>query len=188
MSLRSPEGRAIAAGALRSDKGSVASDSCQTAEGAGHDTAAMTWMKNWQVSFLALAAIWGGSFWWISVGLSALSLIEVAGARLILGALTLLVVCRASGVRLPRGMQTWRHLAVVALLLNSVPFTLFAFGRTHVSSILAGIINATTPLAALAVIFIVRVTAPHLHRVQPPHLHVARHQRHIVSNVISVKM
>ena len=114
----------------------------------------MTWMKNWQVSFLALAAIWGCSFWWISVGLSALSPIEVAGGRLMLGALTLLVVCRASGVRLPRGVQTWRHLAVVALLLNSVPFTLFAFGQTHVSSILAGIINATTPLAALAVILI----------------------------------
>lgn len=43
----------------------------------------------------------------------------------------------------------WRHLFVVAVLLNSVPFTLFAFGETHISSALAGIINGATPLATL---------------------------------------
>ena len=43
-------------------------------------------------------------------------------------------------------------LVVLGLLWNSVPFTLFAFGETHISSVLAGIINAATPLTTLAVI------------------------------------
>ncbi len=108
----------------------------------------------WQVSFALLAAIWGCSFWWIKLGLAYLSPVEVAFTRLLLGATVLLVLCAATGTRLPRRVATWRHLAVVALLLNSVPFTLFAYGETHVTSVLAGIINAMTPLATLGVVLV----------------------------------
>ena len=59
-----------------------------------------------------------------------------------------------TGARLPRNLSTWRHLFVVAMLMNSIPFTLFAIGETHVSSVLAGIINAATPLTTLAVILL----------------------------------
>ncbi len=38
--------------------------------------------------------------------------------------------------------------------MNSIPFTLFAIGETQISSILAGIINAMTPLTTLAVILL----------------------------------
>jgi drug/metabolite transporter (DMT)-like permease len=45
----------------------------------------------------------------------------------------------------------------VAVLLNSAPFTLFSYGETHVSAVLAGLINAFTPLATLIVVlFILR--------------------------------
>jgi drug/metabolite transporter (DMT)-like permease len=53
---------------------------------------------------------------------------------------------------LPRARRTWGYLAVVALLFCSIPFTLFAWGETQVSSILAGIINACTPLATLLIV------------------------------------
>lgn len=105
----------------------------------------------WQISFLVLAAIWGCSFWWIKLGLRAFTPVQVAFVRLVLGAATLFVMTRLARVALPRLMSTWRHLAVVALLLNSVPFSLFAFGQTRVESILAGIINAVTPLAVTLV-------------------------------------
>ena len=101
----------------------------------------------WQVSFLVLAAIWGCSFWWIALGLRSFTPVQVAALRLVVGATTLLIICRIARVALPRAAATWRHLAVVALLLNSAPFSLFAFGQTRVTSILAGIINAVTPLA-----------------------------------------
>ncbi len=105
----------------------------------------------WQWWFLALGAIWGCSFLFIKLGLLALTPVGVAFGRLAIGAVVLLMIARATGTRLPRRRRTWGHLAVAALLFCSVPFTLFAWGETQVSSILAGIINACTPLAALVV-------------------------------------
>ena len=107
----------------------------------------------WQLSFVLLAAIWGCSFWWIELGLRSFAPVQVAFVRLVLGAVTLVVIVGVAKVALPRSRQTWMHLAVVALLLNSAPFSLFAFGQTKVTSILAGIINAVTPLAATVVAF-----------------------------------
>ncbi|MGQ7353220.1 EamA family transporter, partial [Quadrisphaera oryzae] len=65
---------------------------------------------------------------------------------------TLLVISATTRTRLPRTRRTWAHLLVLALLLNAAPFTLFAIGQQSVSSVLAGIINAITPLATLVVI------------------------------------
>jgi drug/metabolite transporter (DMT)-like permease len=108
----------------------------------------------WQVAFLLLAATWGCSFWWIKLGLQVLAPVQVAFVRLAIGASALLIVCAITGSRLPRSRTTWRHLIVVGLLWNSLPFTLFAVGETQISSVLAGIINAATPLTTLAVILI----------------------------------
>src|ERR1700689_5473831 len=119
----------------------------------GQSTARRYWLP-WQVSFVLLATTWGCSFWWIKLGLRYLSPIELAFTRIALGALALLVTCAVTKTHLPRRRTTGRHLAVVAVLLNSVPFALFAYGETHVSSILAGLINAMTPLATLAVLLI----------------------------------
>jgi drug/metabolite transporter (DMT)-like permease len=108
----------------------------------------------WQVSFLVLAATWGCSFWWMKLGLEVLAPVQVAFVRLAIGAAALLLICAVTGVRLPRNLSTWRHLFVVAMLVNSIPFTLFAYGETHIPSVLAGIINAATPLTTLAVILL----------------------------------
>jgi Permeases of the drug/metabolite transporter (DMT) superfamily len=108
----------------------------------------------WQVSFLLLGAIWGCSFWWIKLGLEMLAPVQVAFVRLAVGGGALLIVSALTGTRLPRSRSTWRHLFVMAMLMNSIPFTLFAIGETHVSSVLAGIINASTPLTTLAVILL----------------------------------
>jgi drug/metabolite transporter (DMT)-like permease len=108
----------------------------------------------WQVAFVLLGAIWGCSFWWIKLGLEMLAPVQVAFVRLAIGGLALLIVLRLTGSGLPRNIATWRHLFVVAMLMNSIPFTLFAIGETHVSSVLAGIINASTPLTTLAVIML----------------------------------
>ncbi len=101
-----------------------------------------------------MAATWGCSFWWIKLGLEVLEPVQVAFVRLAVGAMALLIVSAIIGARLPRDLSTWRHLFVVAMLVNSVPFTLFAYGETNISSVLAGIINAATPLTTLAVIML----------------------------------
>ena len=109
----------------------------------------------WQVSFLLLAAIWGCSFWWIKLGLRSFSPVDVAFGRLAVGAVALVVICGLTRSRLPRQRSTWGRLFVLAILLNSAPFTLFAYGETHVSAVLAGIINALTPVAALLMVLAV---------------------------------
>jgi drug/metabolite transporter (DMT)-like permease len=108
----------------------------------------------WHATFVLLSAIWGCSFWWIKLGLEMLAPVQVAFVRLAVGAAALAIVAFLTGTRVPRSLSTWRHLLVVALLMNSIPFTLFAVGETHISSILAGIINAMTPLTTLAVILL----------------------------------
>lgn len=108
----------------------------------------------WPAAFLLLAAIWGCSFWWMKLGLEMLAPVQVAFVRLAVGAMALVVLSVVTRARLPRNLSTWRHIFVVAVLMNSVPFTLFAVGETHVSSVLAGIINAATPLTTLAVILL----------------------------------
>ena len=115
----------------------------------------------WPASFVILGAIWGCSFWWIKLGLRAVSPVDVAFARLAAGAVALLVVAALTRTRLPRRTATWGHLFVLAVFLNSAPFTLFAYGETHISAVLAGIINALTPLATmLAALTIFRQQRP----------------------------
>lgn len=104
----------------------------------------------WQGSFLLLAAMWGCSFWWIKVGLRAVSFVDVALLRLAFGAAALLAVSALTRTALPRRPATWGHLFVVGLLFCSVPFTLFSYGETHISAVLAGLINSLTPLMTIA--------------------------------------
>jgi len=100
----------------------------------------------WQTSFVLLSTIWGASFMFIKIGLEDLDPLEVAFARCALGAVTLLLLLVITGERLPRGAEIWRHLIVLSLLFNAVPFALFSFGEQHVSSAVAGIWNAAAPL------------------------------------------
>lgn len=99
--------------------------------------------------YLALAVIWGASFLFIKVGVRELHPLYLTLFRVATGALTLLVVLAVTRVRLPRDPKLWAHLSVVGAFGVALPFTLFGFGEERVSSVLAGIWNATTPLIAL---------------------------------------
>jgi drug/metabolite transporter (DMT)-like permease len=98
-----------------------------------------------------LALIWGSSFLFIKVAVKWLAPIDVAFVRVALGASVLLVVLAVTRRRLPAGRQVWGHLFVIALFGNSIPFALLAEGETRISSVLAGIWNASTPLLTLVV-------------------------------------
>ena len=89
------------------------------------------------------------------MGLEFLTPFGVAFGRCALGALTLLAWARYKRISLPKSKRLWSHLWVVAMLLNVVPGVLFALAQTEVTSILAGIINAVTPLMTLIAIMVV---------------------------------
>lgn len=103
------------------------------------------------LQYLALAVAWGVSFLFIKIGLEGLSPGQVVLARLGLGAVALWVVCLALGHRVPTDRVVWGHLLAVVLLLCVVPFLLFAWAEQFISSGLASIDNATTPLMTMMV-------------------------------------
>ena len=109
---------------------------------------------SWITLYIALGIVWGCSFIFIKLGLEFLTPIGVAFGRVCLGAVTLLVWARYKEIALPKGKIMWLHLWVVSMLLNVIPGILFAYAETEVTSILAGIINAVTPLMTLLAIMI----------------------------------
>ncbi len=108
----------------------------------------------WRAQFAALAAVWGSSFVCIKVLGRHWPPVDVSLGRVTLGALFLLGWLAVRRTPLPRG-AIWRDIAVVAVLMNAVPFTLYAYGETKVSSVLAGLWNATTPLTTMVVLLTV---------------------------------
>jgi drug/metabolite transporter (DMT)-like permease len=111
--------------------------------------------KSWLPSYLALGCVWGCSFIFIKLGLEFLTPFGVAFGRCALGALTLVLFARIKGAPMISDKKLLIHLWVVAMLLNVIPGVLFALAQTEVTSVLAGIINAVTPLMTLIAILIV---------------------------------
>lgn len=110
--------------------------------------------KSWLPAYIALGLVWGCSFIFIKLGLEFLTPFGVAFGRCALGAITLLIVVKFKKIKLPSDKQIWFKLWIVAMLLNVIPGILFAYAEVHVTSVLAGIINAATPLATLVVMLI----------------------------------
>jgi drug/metabolite transporter (DMT)-like permease len=111
--------------------------------------------SSWVGVYLALGIVWGCSFIFIKLGLEFLTPFGVAFGRCALGAVTLLLIARYRGTSLPRDRRVLQHVWVVALLLNVIPGILFALAETKVTSILAGILNAVTPLMTIIAILVV---------------------------------
>jgi len=111
--------------------------------------------NSWVVPYLALGFVWGCSFIFIKLGLEFLTPFGVAFGRCALGAATLLAWAKYKKIKLPQSKKLWAHLWVVSLMLNVIPGVLFALAETEVTSILAGIINAVTPLMTLIAIMVV---------------------------------
>ena len=93
-----------------------------------------------------LAALWGPSFLFIKVAVDEIPPLTLVLGRVAIGAAFLLVVLLAQRRRLPTDRQLWRHLAVVAMLHNALPWVLLSWGEQYIDSALASILNGTTPL------------------------------------------
>ena len=110
---------------------------------------------SWLPFYLIVGFVWGCSFIFIKGGLEFLTPFGVAFVRCSLGALTLYLFAKLKKIELPRGTKPLFHIWIVSLLLNVFPGIFFAVAETEVTSILAGIINAVTPLMTLLAILIV---------------------------------
>jgi drug/metabolite transporter (DMT)-like permease len=93
-----------------------------------------------------MGLIWGSSFLFIKVALTGVSFVQVAWARLVLGGLTLLAIALILRIPFPREKAVWGHFLVIAVTNCVIPHLAFAWAEQYVSSGLASIYNATTPI------------------------------------------
>lgn len=106
---------------------------------------------------LVLAALWGGSFLFIRVGVTDLGVAPLMALRVGIGALFLLIVLALRGS--PRkAFATMRQrawpLIVVGVFNSAAPFCLFAYAELTLSAGVTSVINATTPLWGALVAFL----------------------------------
>jgi drug/metabolite transporter (DMT)-like permease len=94
-----------------------------------------------------LAVLWGSGFLWVKLALRGLSPTQIVLGQLVAGALVLLGAALLGPAHgLPRSPASWAHLAVMATTANIAPYLLYGWAQQHITSSLAGALNATTPL------------------------------------------
>jgi len=99
----------------------------------------------------ALAALWGASFLFIKVAIADMSPLTLVAVRLVLGSLGLLLVVPFRPAII-KGWQTrlWGFF-VVAIFNAVIPYLAISWGEEFVTSGMAAILNATTPLVVVIV-------------------------------------
>jgi drug/metabolite transporter (DMT)-like permease len=106
--------------------------------------------KDWLL-LLVLSVPWGCSFLFFKVLGAELPPLTIALGRVGIAAVALNGALMLGGVRIGALARHWRPLLALGVLNNAVPFTLFAWGETQVSSGTASIFNATAPVLAVLV-------------------------------------
>ena len=106
--------------------------------------------KDWSM-LLLLSCLWGGSFFFIGVAVTELPPLTIVTLRVGLAAIILWIFFLVSGQEIPKSLKLWRTFFVLGLLGNAIPFSLIVWGQTHITSGLASIINATTPLFTILI-------------------------------------
>ncbi|WP_410051298.1 DMT family transporter [Bradyrhizobium sp. SZCCHNR1051] len=106
--------------------------------------------RDWSLLGL-LSLLWSGSFIFNGLALKELPPLTLVLLRIVLAAAILLPLLRLRGLGFPKGFAGWRPFFAVALFNNVVPFCLIVIGQTFITSGLAAVLNATTPLFTIVV-------------------------------------
>lgn len=107
-------------------------------------------MKNWGLLFL-ISLLWGSSFFFYKVLVAVLPPVTVVLGRVGIAAVALNLWLLSTSARLPADRASWGRFLMSGLLNNVLPFILIAWGETRISSGMASILNATTPIFMVVV-------------------------------------
>ena len=112
---------------------------------------AMPTRLNWLL-FVLLGFMWGSSYLWIKIGVSAgLQPFTLVSYRLLIGTLVLAVVVFATRERLPRDWRTYVRFTGLGFFGIALPFCLITWAEGSVDSSLAAVLTAPVPLIVIPV-------------------------------------
>jgi drug/metabolite transporter (DMT)-like permease len=98
-----------------------------------------------------LALLWGASFFFVGVAVKEWPPLTVVVVRVLGGAIFLWPMVYAVGQRMPFDRVVWGAFFGMGFLNNVIPFCLNFWGQTHITSGVASILNATSPLFTVIV-------------------------------------
>jgi len=93
---------------------------------------------------LALAMVWGGSFFFAEIALTEVPPLTIALHRIVWAVPVLFLVVWWQGINIPRSANIWMCYLVMGALNNAIPFSLIFWGQTSIDAGLASILNGTT--------------------------------------------
>lgn len=102
-------------------------------------------LGEWRL-LVTLSILWGGSFFFVELALRELPPFTIVLSRVSLAAIALSLIVWLSGQSMPHSLKRWQEFFVMGALNNLVPFSLIVWGQTQITSSLAAILNATTPI------------------------------------------
>jgi drug/metabolite transporter (DMT)-like permease len=95
--------------------------------------------------------MWGLSFLFIEIALRGIGPLWIVVGRTGVGAAVLLLILRVRGKRLPRTARMWRHLLVLGIFANALPWIGAAWGQQWLPSGLVALLMAAVPTSTLVV-------------------------------------
>lgn len=104
--------------------------------------------------FLVLASlslIWGGSYYFIKILLEAFGPWTIAFLRSGLGLAVITVIMLLSRQKFGLRQIPWVAMAIMAFINTAIPWAIIGFSETRLSTSIASVLNATTPLWAVVV-------------------------------------
>jgi len=98
---------------------------------------------------LVLALCWGSSFFFVELALEGFGPLTIAAGRITIAAALLTLLARLRGHRLPHNRRDWFYLIAAGVSGATIPFALIPWGQSQITSSMAAILMAFTPLATV---------------------------------------
>ena len=107
--------------------------------------------KYW-VLLVFLGALWGSAFMFIKVATPEYGPVALVNARLIIASLIFLPILLRKKY-LPLLAPIWKHVLILSVINNMIPFTLFSYASLGSSSNILAILNATTAFNTMVIAY-----------------------------------
>ena len=98
------------------------------------------------IAYAIVSTVWGSTYLAIRVGVLEMPPFWMAGARLCIAGVILLLVALAAGRRLPADAATWGWLLLTGILILGVALGGMFWAEQHLESGLAALLACTSPL------------------------------------------